>query len=154
MKISSGVYNAGLFSELRRGATVQNLSIENCDITGSTVGGLTAYVYEGDIIINNVSVIGNLKGDYTVGYEEILVLDIEVIFLKFAHFELGIAIPAVKAAEGGDRLLAAGKRFCHSTSRRASIRRGAVRPFPHCHVKCQRFQQIIFFCPSEITRRV
>ncbi len=67
MKKSGTSNNAGLFSEIRPGATVQNLTIENCDIEGYTSGGLAAYACEGDITINKVSVTGTIKGSYYVG---------------------------------------------------------------------------------------
>lgn len=60
--------SAGLFGSLQRGAIVQNLAIENCDIQGAySVGGLAGYANEGDITINNVTVTGNIKGSTNVG---------------------------------------------------------------------------------------
>ena len=68
LKISSSSSNVGLFSDLQPGSTVQNLSIENCDIQGNySVGGLAGTAYKGDITINNVSVTGTIKGYNSIG---------------------------------------------------------------------------------------
>lgn len=58
--------NIGLFG-YTNGATIENIGLENCDITGQHfVGGLMGFIFNGSVISNSY-VTGSVSGEWYVG---------------------------------------------------------------------------------------
>jgi hypothetical protein len=67
LNIEGGSYDAGLFLELRTGAVVKNLNIENAEVGTDASSGILASHSRGTVIISNCYVQGCVQGDYGVG---------------------------------------------------------------------------------------
>jgi len=66
LSITSSDYSVGMFSSIGGGATLKNIKLDNCNVSGiDNVGGLSGFSY--GATVTNCSITGLVQGEDTIG---------------------------------------------------------------------------------------